>query len=293
MAKPVNGERINFVENGVIISFRIELHKTLILSPLFTVMSFCHACGRQVEPQWSACPFCSSLLPSSGQEVQQPDIPHYSPQPSYQTHTQTIPQQQYQVPQNQYVSTQFTSSGGGGGVNVVVIVAVIAVVGIILVGVLYVWASSLESSSSPYTWSGEVDSRVTDVRWYDYEGDWELETHDGDVQMSQGVLQSLEDAEITSGHIEYDWPYATLEYESDSSDWSNMRVEARMQINGDVWFIQFTSVNLDGDYTSVDDGECYASVHQDSFYISSGSNSWRSEVGNTAWPSWCDSVDGY
>ena len=249
-------------------------------------MSFCHACGRQVEPQWSACPFCSSLLHSSGQEVQQPDIPHYSPQPSYQTHTQTIPQQQYQVPQNQYVSTQFTSSGGGGGVNVIVIVAVIAVVGIILAGVLYVWASSL--ASSPYTWSGEVDSRVTGVKWYDSEGDWELETHDGDLEFSND--QFLEENEITSIHVEYDWPYGTVEYKSDGSDWSIMEGEVRMQINGDVAFGLFTSVTIDGDYTSFDDGECIATIHEDAYY---GSSSWRYEVGNTAWPSFCDSVDDY
>jgi hypothetical protein len=248
-------------------------------------MSFCHACGRQVEPQWSACPFCSSLLHSSGQEVQQPDIPHYSPQPSYQTHTQTIPQQQYQVPQNQYVSTQFTSSGGGGGVNVIVIVAVIAVVGIILAGVLYVWASSL--ASSPYTWSGEVDSRVTGVKWYDSDGEWALETHDGDLEWSNE--EEMNEIQITSMHAEYDWPYATYEYESDSSDWSTMEIEVRNQINGDVWFVLMTSVTLDGDYTSFDDGECIASIHEDAYYGSS----WRSEVGNTAWPSWCDSVDDY
>lgn len=251
-------------------------------------MSFCHACGQRVEPQWNACPHCSTMLPSSGQEVQQPDIPHYSPQPSYQTHTQTIPQQQYQVPQNQYVSTQFTSSGGGGGggVNVVVIVAVIAVVGIILAGVLYVWASSL--ASSPYTWSGEVDSRVTGVKWYDSEGDWELETHDGDLEFSND--QFIEEMELTSVHVEYDWPYATFEYESDSSDWSTMEVEVRNQINGDVWFVLMTSVTLDGDYTSLDDGACFAGIHEDAYY---GSSSWRSEVGNTAWPYFCDSVDDY
>lgn len=251
-------------------------------------MSFCHACGQRVEPQWNACPHCSTMLPSSGQEVQQPDIPHYSTQPSYQTHTQTIPQQQYQVPQNQYVSTQFTSSGGGGGGRVIAIIAVIAVVGIILAGVLYVWASSL--ASSPYTWSGEVDSRATGVKWYDSEGEWELDTPDGDVQMSAETLQLMEDNQITSAHVEYDWPYATIEYESDGSDWSNMKIEARMQINGDVWFTLMTSVTLDGDYTSIDDGECIAAIHEDAYY---GSSSWRSEVGNTAWPYFCDSVDDY
>lgn len=257
-------------------------------------MSFCHACGQQVEPKWNACPQCSTMLPNSGQEVQQPDIPLYSPQPSYQTHIQPIPQQQYQVPQNQYVSTQFTSSGGGGGGRVIAIIAVIAVVGIILAGVLYVWASALASSSSPYTWSGEVDSRVTDVRWYDSEGDWELDTPDGDVQMSTGALQAMEDAEITSAHVEYDWPYATVEYESDGSDWSNMKVEGRMQINGDVWFFLMTSVTVDGDYTSIDDGECFASIT--SFYFDANSptgNNWRSVVGDAAWPSFCDSVDDY
>ena len=248
-------------------------------------MSFCHACGQRVEPQWNACPHCSTMLPSSDQEVQQPDIPHYSPQSSYQTHTQTIPQQQYQVPQNQYVSTQFTSSGGGGG-RVIVIIAVIAVVGIILAGVLYVWASSL--ASSPYTWSGEVDSRVTGVKWYDYEGDWELETHDGDLEWSNE--EEMEEYQITSMHAEYDWPYATYEYESDSSDWSTMEIEVRNQINGDVWFVLMTSVTLDGDYTSIDEGECIASIHEDAYY---GSSSWRSEVGNTAWPDFCDSVDDY
>jgi hypothetical protein len=247
-------------------------------------MFLCHSCGQQVEPQWSACPFCSSLLPSSSQGVQQPNIPLYSPQPSYQTPNQTIPQQQYQVPQNQYVSTQFTSSGGG--VNVIVIVAVIAVVGIILAGVLYAWAASL--ASSPYTWSGEVDSRVTGVKWYDSEGDWELETHDGDLEFSND--QFLEENEITSVHVEYDWPYGTVEYKSDGSVWSIMEGEVRMQINGDVAFGLFTSVTIDGDYTSFDDGECIATIHEDAYY---GSSSWRYEVGNTAWPSFCDSVDDY
>ena len=163
-----------------------------------------------------------------------------------------------------------------------------AVVGIILAMGLYAWAAAL--SSSQYSWSGDVDSRVTGVRWYDSEGEWERDLSNGDLEWSSGNQADYEELEVTSLHTSYDWPYASHKFRSDSSDWSTMNVEVHMQIIGDVWFVQITAVNFDGDYTSFDDGECYAIIHEDAYW---GSSSWRQQVGSTSWPHFCDSVDDY
>ena len=81
-----------------------------------------------------------------------------------------------------------------------------------------------------------------------------------------------------------------LEYNSDSDDWSTMVIDARMEIVGNVWFMQVESVTLDGEYSQLTEDECFAAVHEDRYY---GINSWRGAVTETDWPYWCDSVEGY
>jgi hypothetical protein len=179
------------------------------------------------------------------------------------------------------VITSTQRKGGGPLVVIVVIFLILIVLSI----VLYAWASAL---ASPYTWSGNVDTRALDAKYYDNMGDWERDNSDGTVELSN--QEFIEDEEITSIHADYNWPYAEIEYESNSDEWSSMEIDVRMEIVGNVWFIQIEGVTMDGSYVQYPSDECYASVHEDRYY---GINSWRGAVTETEWPYWCDSVEGY
>ena len=92
------------------------------------------------------------------------DDPRIQPYQVPQTPTPQIQVPQYhQTPQTQYLTTQ---RGGGGGGKVVIIIAVVIGVMVLLSILLYAWASALAGKD---TWSGSVDTRIPDVKWYDYD----------------------------------------------------------------------------------------------------------------------------
>ena len=261
-------------------------------------MSTCYSCGQSVQSTWSVCPFCTSDLhyyspepthpPPSYEPPQSvyqpaPPAPQPAPQPVYQQPIQqaSAPQVQYSPLRNTVVTS--TQQRGGGGP--LIVIGVIFLILIVLSIVLYAWASAL---ASPYTWNGDIDSRALDTKYYDNAGDWERDNSDGTVEFSNTSF--IEEYEITSMHADYNWPYAELEYESESDDWSIMVIDVRMEIVGNVWFMQMESVTLDGDYTLTNDGVCLAVVHEDRYY---GINSWRGAITETDWPYWCESIDGY
>ena len=257
-------------------------------------MGTCHSCGQTVQSTWSVCPFCTSDLqyytpePTYAPPAYEPPQPVYqpappAPQPVYQQPIQQVPapQIQYSPPRTTVVTS--TQRRGGGGP--LIVIGVIFLILIVLSIVLYAWASAL---ASPYTWNGDIDSRALDAKYYDYVGDWERDNSDGTVEFSNTSF--IEELEITSLHADYNWPYVELEYNSDSDDWSTMVIDARMEIVGNVWFMQVESVTLDGEYSQLTEDECFAAVHEDRYY---GINSWRGAVTETDWPYWCDSVEGY
>ncbi|MDP6863925.1 MAG: hypothetical protein QGG96_00740 [Candidatus Poseidoniaceae archaeon] len=291
-------------------------------------MVFCHSCGQGVEADWNACPFCSSPLiaPTPEVEVESPVYPspvqnydeyespveNYdeyespvqpsteygrgmsqpeSPAPIYQPQYQVpqIPAQQIQVPQyHQTPQTQYltTQRGGGGGGKVVIIIAVVIGVMVLLSILLYAWASALAGKD---TWSGSVDTRIPDVKWYDYDGYWEMWSSDGQITGSYPEdeftdYDSLE-AYCSNGYCTY-----TVENWYLEGDYYDVTMESRETVVGDVWFTLFTDMYFDGEWMDMDDGECFAVVHDDAYY---STYSWRQEVSQTNWPSYCDSVDEY
>ena len=74
---------------------------------------------------------------------------------------------------------------------------------------------------------------------------------------------------------------------TESSEYEDFTVDGKHQVIENVWFFLMTEVTVDGEVTSIDDGECFAQIHEDAYY---GSSSWRNEVESTNWPSWCDTV---
>jgi len=255
-------------------------------------MSTCHSCGQPVQSNWSVCPYCTSDLQYySPEPIHSPPIYEPPQQPTYQPAPQPVyqqPVQQIPPPQVQYsppVTTVVTSTQKRGG-SPLIVIGIIFLILIILSFVLYAWASALASSA--YSWSGQVDNRALDAKYYDSIGDWERDNSDGTVEFSNTTF--IEEFEITSINVDYNWPYAEVEYESDSADWSKMVIDARMEIVGNVWFMQIESVTLDGEYSQITEDECFATVHEDRYY---GINSWRGAVTETDWPYWCDSVQGY
>jgi len=281
-------------------------------------MVFCHSCGQGVEADWNACPFCSSPLIAPTPEVEvespvypspvqnydeyespvqpsteyghgmfQPESPAPIQQPQYQV--PQIPAQQIQVPQyHQTPQTQFltTQKGGGSGGKVVIIIAVVIGVMILLSILLYAWASALAGKD---TWSGSVDTRIPDVKWYNATGEWEMWSSDGQITTSY-VDEELDDYDSMEAYCSNG--YCTYTYDDFyiDGDYYDITAETRETVVGDVWFTLFTDMYFDGDWYDVDDGVCYAAVHDDAYY---STYSWRQEVSQTNWPSYCDSVDEY
>ena len=197
---------------------------------------------------------------------------------------------------NTATTLRYQRKKGGNGA-VVAIVAVIVL--IVMFSVVYV----LIQSSSKATWSGEIDSRMIDVKWYNSTGEWEM------WESSGAISSSSED------DSDYDWLYkydslqsecqvssSTTYCEIDVEDWViedetfNVDYDVKSQLLGDVMFSQITWMQViyeDGEAFSDSDpfnGECIATVHED---VYDGWYSWRNAVNNVNstygnWPSWCN-----
>ena len=305
-------------------------------------MAFFHVCGKPVEADWAVCPFCSaSLVDSSEQELPsenmepttwsqlenetadppqlyQQNAPQYVPQiqqpvqQQYQPQVQiTTPQYTQQPMQQQFAQQYIAPNPGstlryqrkkGGNGAVVAIVAVIVL--IVMFSVVYV----LIQSSSKATWSGEIDSRMIDVKWYNSTGEWEMWESSGAFTAStDGDSEYAWLENYDSFHAECQVSSSTTYCEIDVEDWIiqdetfNVDYDVKSQLLGDVLFAQITWMQIiyeDGDTFSESDpfnGECVATVHED---VYDGWYSWRNAVNNVnstygGWPSWCNSVEDY
>ena len=262
---------------------------------------FCRECNSIVEANWTVCPFCSARLDEPQYVPQQPVQQQYQPQIQYTTpqYTQQPMQQQYvqqYVAPNTATTLRYQRKKGGNGA-VVAIVAVIVL--IVMFSVVYV----LIQSSSKATWSGEIDSRMIDVKWYNSTGEWEMWESSGALTLS------------TDGDSDYDWANnfdslhaecqvssSTTYCEIDVEDWViqdetyQIDYDVKIQLSNNVLFTQITWMQIiyEDDDTYADDdptnGECIAEVHEDYY---DGWYSWRNRVQNTMWPSWCESVEDY
>jgi hypothetical protein len=154
---------------------------------------------------------------------------------------------------------------------------------ILLSILLYAWASALVGNA---TWSGSVDTRIPDVKWYNATGEWEMWSSDGIIS------SSYESEDYDSVDVYCSNGYCTYTYDDFyiDGDYYDITAETRETVVGDVWFTLLTDMYFDGDWYDVDDGDCYAVVHDDAYY---STYSWRQEISQTSWPSYCDSVDEY
>ena len=273
----------------------------------------CPNCAQNVEQSWVNCPMCgvglqSGPAPSQPLSYQTapvstpaytPTTPVFSSQPPTQQVTLTTSPSVYS--QQTYAPPPYSQSEGSpmlwvGGITVLVVI-------LIVVALVFAF-----SDSSKGTWSGDIDSRLTDSGpWHTYNEDCETMTtiefrSNGKIYNDLDCLS--EDIEMVSWDVNFDWPLdiTTVVMENtETGDTGKMEAHFRHHIVDGVWFEVMEYAYIDGTFYSSSElgnaGACVASVADDTIKDSGSGytdrTAWSSAVGNVIWPNFCDSVEGY